>query len=44
MKSEVPITIRASPFVLSQNTWKGDDYVEEEGLGKIQFQIKNWNL
>ena len=32
---EVPITIRASPFVLSQNTSKGDEWVEEEGLSKI---------
>ena len=35
MIGEVPITIRASPFVLSQNTPKGDDWVEEEGLGKM---------
>ena len=35
MKGEVPITIRASPFILSQNTPKGDDWVEEEGLGKV---------
>ena len=33
--SEVPITIRDSPFVLSQNTPKGDDWVEEEGLGNM---------
>ena len=34
--SEVPIiTIRALPFVLSQNTPKGDDWVEEEGPGKV---------
>ena len=34
MIGEVPITIRASPFILSQNTLKGDDWVQEEGLGK----------
>ena len=37
MTSEVPITIQASAFVLSQNTAKGDDWVEEEGLGKISI-------
>ena len=31
---QVPITIWAWPFVLSQNTSEGDDWVEEEGLGK----------
>ena len=31
---QVPITIWALPFVLSKNTPKGDDWVEEEGLGK----------
>ena len=35
MIGEVPITIWASPFVLSQITLKGDDWVEEEGLGKM---------
>ena len=35
MTSEVPIIIQASPFILSQNTLKGDDWVEEEGLGKM---------
>ena len=35
MTGKVPITIQASPFVLSHNTQKGDDWVEEEGLGKI---------
>ena len=35
----MPITIRASPFVLSHNTPKGDDYVEEEGLGKMLILI-----
>ena len=35
MTGKVPITIQASPFVLSQNTPKGDDWVEEEGIGKI---------
>ena len=39
MIGEVPITIRASPFVLSQNTLKGDDWVEEEGLGKMLILI-----
>ena len=34
MTGEVSITIWASPFVLSQNTPEGDDWVEEEGLGK----------
>ena len=34
MIGEMPITIQASPFVLSQNILKGDDWVEEEGLGK----------
>ena len=34
MPREVPITIQASPLVLSQNTQKGDDWVEEEGIGK----------
>ena len=40
MIGEVPIIIRASPFVLSQNTPKDDDWVEEEGLGNIV----NFNL
>ena len=31
----MPIPIRAMLFVLSQNTLKGDDWVEEEGLTKI---------
>ena len=35
MTGEVPINIWDSSFVLSQNTPKGDDWVEEEGLGKI---------
>ena len=39
MTSEVPITIRDSPFILSQNTPKGDDWVEEEGLGKMLILI-----
>ena len=39
MIGEVPITIRASPFVLSQNTSKGDDWVEEEGIGKMLILI-----
>ena len=39
MIGEVPITIRASPFVLSQNTPKGDDWLEEEGLGKMLILI-----
>ena len=39
MPSEVPITIQASPFVLSQNTLKGDDWVEAEGLGKMLILI-----
>ena len=39
MIGEVPITIRASPFSLSQNTPKGDDWVEEEGLGKMLILI-----
>ena len=39
MPSEVPITIQDSPFVLSQNTPKGDDWVEEEGLGKMLILI-----
>ena len=40
---EVHITIQASPFVLSHNTLKGDDWVEEEGLGKILifFKVKD---
>ena len=42
--SEVPITIQALPFLLSQNTLEGDDWVEEEGLGKVLISnvlIKN---
>ena len=39
MTGEVPITIRASPFVLSHNTPKGDDYIEEEGIGKMLILI-----
>ena len=39
MIGEVPITIRDSPFVLSLNTSKGDDCVEEEGLGKMLILI-----
>ena len=39
MIGEVPVTIRASPFVLSHNTSKGDDSVEEEGLGKMLILI-----
>ena len=35
----MPITIEASPFVLSQNTPKGDDWVEEEGLGNMLILI-----
>ena len=35
MIGEVPITIWASPFVLSQNTPKGDEWVEEEWLSNI---------
>ena len=34
-EGEVPITIQASPLVLSQNTPKGDEWVEEEGLVKM---------
>ena len=39
MLSEVPITIWALPFVLSHNTPKGDDWVEEEELGKMLILI-----
>ena len=39
MIGEVPINIWASPFILSQNTPKGDDWVEEEGLGKMLISI-----
>ena len=39
MIGEVPITIWASPFVLSQNTPKGDEWVEEQGLGKMLILI-----
>ena len=39
MIGEVPITIQASPFVLSHNTLHGDDWVEEEGLGKMWILI-----
>ena len=39
MPSEVAITIRASPFILSQNTPRGDEWVEEEGLGKMLILI-----
>ena len=35
----MPITIRASPFVLSHNTPKGDEWVEEEGLRKMLILI-----
>ena len=39
MIGEVPITVQSSPFVLSHNTPKGDDWVEEEGLGKMLILI-----
>ena len=35
MTVEVPMTMRASSFVLSKNTPKGDDLVEEEGVAKM---------
>ena len=31
---QVPIIVWALPFILSQNTPEGHDWVEEEGLGK----------
>ena len=31
---QVHITIQSLPFVLSQNTLEGDDWLEEEGIRK----------